>query len=181
MRTAIQRQKLRSALTPVSEIFTCAANFASLRTSRTPSTGTSVSTPISAITVAARPASPKVRIKSELENCSARNESPAVPCVSTQAGPTTITAWRNASYLFSPAISRSRAAKVSCIESEKLITMISGVITFRNMLSRKSSQPSTPSESRIAISGGAAAMIMNETLRKNRIAIRQPAAKPKAL
>ena len=34
----------------------------------------------------------------------------------------------------SPAISRSRAAKVSCIESEKLITMISGVITLRNML-----------------------------------------------
>ena len=39
--------------------------------------------------------------------------------------------------------------------SEKLITMISGVITFRNMLRRKSSQPSVPSANNIAISGGA--------------------------
>jgi hypothetical protein len=35
----------------------------------------------------------------------------------------------------SPAISRARAAKVSCMESENVITMISGVITLRNMLS----------------------------------------------
>ena len=101
--------------------------------------------------------------------------------VSTQAGPTTRMALRKASRLLSPAISRSRAAKVSCMESEKLITMMSGVITLRNMLSRKSSQPSAPSESRMAISGGAAAMIMNETRRKNRMAIRQPATKPMAL
>ena len=98
------------------------------------------------MTVAIRPASPKVRIRSELENCSAMNERPAVPWVSTQAGPTTSTALRNAWYLLSPAISRSRAAKVSCMESEKLITMMSGVITFRNMLRRKSSQPSAPSD-----------------------------------
>ena len=65
--------------------------------------------------------------------------------------------------------------------SEKLITMISGVITFRNMLRRKSSQPSAPSASRIAISGGAAATIMNETRRKNRMAMTQPARKPRAL
>ncbi len=39
------------------------------------------------MTVAISPASPKVRIRSELENCSAMNESPAVPWVSTQAGP----------------------------------------------------------------------------------------------
>ena len=39
--------------------------------------------------------------------------------------------------------------------SEKLITMMSGVITLRNMLSRKPSQPSAPSDSRIATRGGA--------------------------
>ena len=39
--------------------------------------------------------------------------------------------------------------------SEKLITMISGVMTLRNMLSRKPSQPSAPSANTIAISGGA--------------------------
>ena len=131
--------------------------------------------------VAISPASPKVRIRSELENISAMNEMPAVPWVSTQAGPTTSTALRNAWYLLSPAISRSRAAKVSCMESAKLITMMSGVITFRNMLRRKSSQPSVPSASRMAISGGPAAMIMNETRRKKTMAIRQPAAKPMAL
>ena len=87
--------------------------------------------------VAISPASPKVRIRSELENISAMNEMPAVPWVSTQAGPTTSTALRNAWYLSSPAISRSRAAKVSCMLSEKLITMMSGVITLRNMLRRK--------------------------------------------
>ena len=109
------------------------------------------------------------------------NEMPAVACVSTQAGPTTRMALRKAEYLSSPAISRSRAAKVSCMESEKLMTMMSGVITFRNMFRRKSSQPSAPSASRMASSGGAAAMIMKETRRKKMMAIRQPAAKPKAL
>jgi hypothetical protein len=32
--------------------------------------------------------------------------------------------------------------------------MISGVSTFKNMLSRKSSQPSSPSDQRIASTGG---------------------------
>ena len=71
---------------------------------------------------------------------------PAVPWVSTQAGPTTSTAFLNAVYLSWPAISRSRAAKVSCIESEKLITMISGVITFRNILRLKLAQPRPPTK-----------------------------------
>ena len=62
--------------------------------------------------------------------------------------------------------------------SEKLMTMISGVITLRNMLSRKSSQPSAPSDRRIARSGGAAATIMNDSRLKKKIAIAQPAAKP---
>ncbi len=65
--------------------------------------------------------------------------------------------------------------------SEKLMTMMSGVITLRNMLRRKSNHPSVPSASMMAISGGAAAMTMNATRRKKTIAIRQPAAKPKAL
>ena len=67
------------------------------------------------------------------------------------------------------------------MESEKLMTMISGVITFRNMFRLKPAQPIPPSASRIAIRGGNAAMIMNETRRKNRIAIRQPASTPATL
>ena len=101
--------------------------------------------------------------------------------VSTQAGPAIRMASRNASYLVWPAISRSRARKVSCMLSEKLITMMSGVITLRKMLRRKSSQPSAPSASRIAVSGGPAAITMNDTRRKNTMAIRQPATKPSAL
>ena len=42
-------------------------------------------------------------------------------------------------------------------------------------------QPSPPSESRIAINGGNAATTMNETRRKNKIAIRQPARTPAIL
>ena len=106
---------------------------------------------------------------------------PAVAWVSTQAGPTTSTALRKAENWSSPAISRSRAAKVSCIESEKLITMISGVITFRNMLRLKLAQPRMPSDSRMASIGGNAATIMNDTLRKKRIAIRHPARMPATL
>ena len=71
-------------------------------------------------------------------------------------------ALRKASRLLSPQISRSRAANVSCMLSEKLMTMMSGVITFRKVLSLKSSQPSVPSARRIAISGGPAAIIMKE-------------------
>ena len=80
-------------------------------------------------------------MRCELENSSAANDRPAVAWVNTQAGPTTRTAVRKAVTLSSPAISRSRAANVSCMLSAKLITMMSGVITFKNMLSRKSSQP----------------------------------------
>ncbi len=109
------------------------------------------------------------------------NEMPAVPWVSTQAGPTTSTAFLNAVYLSWPAIRRSRAAKVSCIESEKLITMISGVITFRNMLRLKLAHPSTPSASTIAIIGGNAATTMNDHLRKKTIAMMQPARIPRML
>ena len=67
------------------------------------------------------------------------------------------------------------------MESEKLMTMMSGVITFRNMLSLRPSQPIAPSAITIASSGGAVAMMRNETRRKNRIATTQPSAKPTAL
>ncbi len=181
MRAAIQPHTRRSAFTARSAPATVAVKVASLRTSRTPSSGTSISTATSAISVATSPASPKVRIRSELENCRAMKDTPAVACVSTQAGPTTRIALRSASDLLLPSSIQSRAAKVSCMLSEKLMTMMSGVITLRNMLRRKSSQPSVPSASTMAISGGAAAMTMNDTRRKNTMAIRQPAAKPKAL
>src|SRR5207253_8457112 len=65
-------------------------------------------------------ASPNFRIRSESENCRAMNEMPAVPWVSTQAGPTTSTAFLKAVYLSCPAIRRSRAANVSCIENAVL-------------------------------------------------------------
>ena len=105
----------------------------------------------------------------------------AVAWVNTQAGPTTRTAFLNAVYLSSPAISLSRAAKVNCIESAKLMTMISGVITLRNMLRLNPAQPSAPSASKIANSGGKAATIMNDTLRKKMIAIMHPARIPATL
>ena len=91
------------------------------------------------------------------------------------------TAFLNAVYLSWPAISRSRAAKVSCIESEKLITMISGVITFKNILRLKLAHPSPPSASMIAIIGGNAATTMNDILRKKMIAMIQPARMPRIL
>ena len=59
--------------------------------------------------------------------------------------------------------------------------MISGVITFRNMLRLKLAQPSTPSASRIAIIGGNAATTMNDHLRKKMIAMMQPARIPRML
>jgi hypothetical protein len=61
------------------------------------------------------------------------------------------------------------------------MTMMSGVITFRNMLRLKLAQPSPPSASRIAISGGNAATTMNEILRKKMIAMMQPARMPRML
>ncbi len=109
------------------------------------------------------------------------NDMPAVPWVSTQAGPTTSTAFLNAVYLSWPAIRRSRAANVSCIESEKLITMISGVITFRNILRLKLAQPRPPSASTIAMIGGNAATTMNDILRKKMMAMMQPARMPRTL
>ena len=45
------------------------------------------------------PAIPNVRISPDCENSSARNDSSATPCASTQAGPTTCTAKRSASPL----------------------------------------------------------------------------------
>src|SRR5438270_195590 len=170
IRAAIQAQKRRKRSTPVSAPRTFPANPLVSRRSSTPSSGRTRRTVSRAMIVAKSPASPNARMRSDCENRSAMNDRPAVACVSTQAGPTIASTLRKAVYLSSPAISRSRAANVSCIESAKLITMISGVITFRNMLRRKLNQPNVPSASRMAINGGAAAMIMNEMRRKNRMA-----------
>ena len=63
--------------------------------------------------VAIMPASPNLRIRSELENCKAVKDSAAVAWVRTQAGPTIRIAFRKASNLFWPASKRSRTAKVT--------------------------------------------------------------------
>ena len=109
------------------------------------------------------------------------NDIPAVAWVSTQAGPAIRSALRKAVNLSSPASRRSRAAKVSCMLSEKLMTMMSGVITLRKRFSLKFSQPSVPSARRIAIRGGPAAITMKDSRRKNKTAIMQPITKPSAL
>ena len=62
---------------------------------------------------------------------------------------------------------RFRIATVSCIESEKPSTMISGIMTFRNRLSLKPSQPNSPIDQTMAITGGSAAISISETRRKN--------------
>ena len=162
MRAATKPQNRRSASTPKSERAIWAANALASRNNRTPRTGMRTRTAASATIVAMKPASPKLRMRSELENCKATKDRAAVAWVRTQAGPTIKIALVKASNLFSPASNRSRVAKVSCILSEKLITMMRGVITLR----RKSSQPSAPSANNIAIRGGPAAMIMKETRRK---------------
>ena len=65
--------------------------------------------------------------------------------------------------------------------SEKLITMISGVITFRNMLRRNPSHPSAPSANTIASSGGPAATNISDRRRKKSPATTHPSANPTAL
>ena len=181
MRAATQPQNQRSALTPPSLLVAEATKAASPRTSSTPSAGTRVSTVASAMSEATKPASPKARIVSESEERRPRKDSPAVAWVSTQAGPATRIASRNAVQRSFPAMMRSRAAKVSCMLSEKLITMISGVMRLRNRLRRNPSHPKAPNAKTIAISGGAAATTMRERRRKNRMAIAQPSRRPTAL
>src|ERR1700682_1310368 len=59
--------------------------------------------------------------------------------------------------------------------------MISGVITFKNILRLKLAHPRPPSASKIAIIGGKAATTMNDILRKKMIAMMQPARIPRML
>ena len=91
----------------------------SLRTSNTPNTGTSDSTAISAMMVAASPASPNLRIRSESENCSAMNDMPAVAWVSTQAGPTTSTALLERGVFVLPRRSAGRAPQRSAASNRR--------------------------------------------------------------
>ena len=95
------------------------------------------------------------------------NDIPAAAWVRTQAGPTIRMALRKAVNLSSPAISWSRAAKVSCMLSEKLITMMSGVITLRNMFKRKADPAERARAQRHREQRRPAATIMNDTRRKN--------------
>ena len=44
--------------------------------------------------------------------------------------------------------------------------MINGIMTFRNRLSLKPSQPNSPSDQMMAMTGGRAAMIMSDNRRK---------------
>ena len=127
------------------------------------------------------PACPNVRIRPESENSSAMNDNKAVPCASTHAGPTTRTANRKASARLAPCRSRSRMALVICMLSANPMTMTSGVMTLRNRLSLKPSQPSAPSDQMTARIGGSAATSMSETRRKNTTAMAAPNSKPKPL
>ncbi len=57
-------------------------------------------------------------------------------------------------------------ATVSCMESEKPSTMISGIMTLRKRFSLKPSQPNSPIDQTMAITGGRAAITISETRRK---------------
>src|ERR1019366_2552323 len=125
MRAAMNPQNRRNASTPRSEpAAAAAAKSVSLRSKKTPRRGIKINTAASARTVAMTPASPKLRIRSDSEKSKAVKETAAVAWVKTQAGPTIKIAFFKASYLSWPASKRSRVAKVSCMLSEKLITMI---------------------------------------------------------
>ncbi len=119
-----------------------------------------------AVSVDIAPAMPKVRIRAESEMSRAMKEAAAVMLVSTQAGPTTSTASRADLMRRSPSTSRLRMATVSCMESEKPSTMISGIITLRKRLSLKPSQPNNPRHQIIAMIGGSAAMTISARRRK---------------
>ena len=124
---------------------------------------------------------PKVRISADCEISSARNESSATPCASTQAGPTTRTAKRTAWALVSPSRRRMRIADTICMLSAKPITMTSGVMTLRNRLSLKSSQPSSPSDHSTASTGGSAASSISDTRLKKITAMVAPNSRPRPL
>src|SRR4029077_5437413 len=124
---------------------------------------------------------PKVRIRAESEKNNAMNDAAAVAVASTQAGPTTSTAERAALMRRSPSSKRLRRATVSCMESEKPSTMISGIMTFKNRLSLKPSQPNRPSDQMMATTGGSAAMTIKDKRRKKAAAMMAPNKKPSAL
>ena len=130
---------------------------------------------------ASAPAIPNVRISPDCENSSARNDSSAMPCASTQAGPTTWTAKRSASPLEWPSRRRMRIADTICMLSAKPITMTSGVMTLRKRLRRKPSQPSSPSDHSTARTGGRAASSISEMRLKKITAMVAPNRRPRPL
>ena len=124
------------------------------------------------------PASPKVRIRSDCENSSATKESPAVAWVSTQAGPTTRIASRNACDL---ALARDQA--VARGEGQLHAVGKADDHDQRRHHIQEHVQPEVePAERAERQQDGEqrrpAAMIMKETRRKKTMAIRQPATKP---
>jgi len=100
---------MRSACTPASAPWNFTAMIFSLRTSSTPKRRHQRQHRNQRDDSGGQSRLAELRINSESENCRAMNEMPAVPWVSTQAGPTTSTAFLKAVYLSCPAISRSRA------------------------------------------------------------------------
>ena len=72
------------------------ASVASLRMSTTPRIGSTRMTAMKEMKVEITPASPNVRIRPDSDSSSALKASSAVPCASTQAGPTILTANRTA-------------------------------------------------------------------------------------
>ena len=124
---------------------------------------------------------PKVRISPDCEISSAANDSSAVPWASTHAGPTTRTAKRMASALLSPSRRRMRIADTICMLSAKPITITSGVMTLRNRLRRKPSQPRRPSDHSTASTGGRAASSISDTRLKKITAMVAPNSSPRPL
>ena len=149
--------------------------------SKTPSNGKMRMTAVNEIKTDKAPAMPKVRIRPDSENSSARNDSKAVPWATTHAGPTTFTANRTASQRVSPSRNLMRIADTICMLSAKPITMISGVMTLRKRLRRNPSQPSSPKDHTTASTGGNAATSINETRRKKMAAMIAPNIRPRPL
>ena len=131
MRTAIQLQNRRRTSSALSMPLTRATNPASLRMSSTPSSGTPINTATSAIDhrdqAGLAESADQIGLR-ELQG----NERYAGGGMGEHAGRTdNEQGIAKGGNLSSPASRRSRAAKVNCMLSEKLMTMMSGVITFK--------------------------------------------------
>ena len=146
-----------------------------------PISGSTSITATKEMQTASPPAKPNVRISADCENSRAPNDSSAVACASTHAGPTTRTANRTASPLVSPSRRRMRMAETICMLSAKPITITSGVMTLRNRLSLIPSRPRRPSDHSTASTGGSAASSISDTRLKKMTAMMAPNSRPRPL